>query len=449
MPDNEDQRAERGSVSPGAQEEVPTRARYGVLGLLLIATAISYLDRVCISMAAPFLQKDLALSDAQMGMVFSAFTLAYAVFEIPAGWMADRFGPRLMLTRVVVWWSVMTAVTGVAWGFVSLLVVRFLFGAGEAGVFPGLSRVYARWLPGTWRGNAFGLAVMTGLIGGAITQKLTAEILARTDGNWRLVFGVYSLAGLVWGAVWYWWFRDEPSQHGKVNEGELRLIGTGAPEMQGAVPWRSVFTNRAMILLCGMYFGVIYGWYFFLTWMPKYLLKTRGFDLKSAGWFAMLPLICMAVGVAGAGWASDRLVRRVGRKWGRRIPGLVGLPIAAGLVWMASRTLDARAAAFLLAAGAGFATFGVAPGWAACLEIGGAHAGVVTGTMNTFGNLGGTAMPLVAGLCLKWWNSWDVPLMTVAFFYLFSAVCWLGIDATDRIGSGDDEVVVGRSEGAR
>ena len=405
-----------------------SRVRYGVLGFALVITAISYLDRVCISMAAPFIQQDLALSDAQVGYMFSAFTFAYAVFEIPAGWLADRFGPRLMMTRVVVWWSLLTAATGFAGGFVSLFLVRFLFGMGEAGMFPGLSRAFSRWFPEGWRGNAFGLAIMTALIGGAVTQKVTAELLGTLHWHWRTVFLVYSLTGLAWAVAWYAWFRDEPHQHGAVNQAELKLIGTDPPQAHPRVPWSSLVGNRSLILLCGMYFGVIYGWYFFLTWMPKYLLVARGFDLKTAGWLAMLPLLCMAAGVAGAGRASDRLIRRFGRRWGRRLPGLIGLPLAAALLVVAILTRDAKTSALLFAAAAGLATFGVAPGWAVCLDIGGQHAGVVTGAMNTFGNLGGTAMPLLMGLCLNWWGSWNIPLLTVAFFYLFSAACWLGID---------------------
>ena len=411
----------------------PTRARYGVLAFALVVTAISYLDRVCISMTAPFMQKDLGLSDAQMGMVFSVFTFAYAVFEVPAGWLADRFGPRLMMTRVVVWWSLMTAATGLVGGLVSLFAVRLLFGVGEAGVFPGLSRAFSRWLPASWRGNAFGLAIMTALIGGALTQKMTAHLLGTTQGNWRMIFYLYSTTGFVWAAAWFWWFRDNPHNHRSVNEAELKLIATAPPSKHPRVPWLSLLRNRSMLLLCGMYFGVIYGWYFFLTWMPKYLLNARGFDLKTTGWLAMLPLLCMAAGVATAGWVSDRLIGRVGKRWGRRIPGLIGLPLAAVLLFVAIKTPDAKTSAFLFAAAAGLATLGVAPGWAACLDIGGQHAGVITGTMNTFGNLGGTVMPLFAGLCLQWWHSWNISLISVVFFYLFSAVCWLGINSDEPI----------------
>jgi len=407
---------------------VITHARYAVLAFALSITAISYLDRVCISMTAPFMQNDLGLSDGEMGMVFSAFTFAYAVFEIPAGWLADRFGPRLMMTRVVLWWSLMTAATGLTGGFVSLLCVRLLFGAGEAGVFPGISRAFSRWLPDSSRGHAFGLAIMTALIGGALTQKLTAGLLGGWHWHWRTIFFVYALAGIAWAAAWYWWYRDDPHHHRSVNQAELKIIGIRPPETHPPVPWSSLVRHRSMLLLCVMYFSVIYGWYFFLTWMPKYLLKARGFDLETTGWLAMVPLLCMAAGVAAAGWTSDRLVQRFGRRWGRRFPGLVGLPLASLFLVIAITTKDAETSAFLFAAGAGLATFGVAPAWAVCLEIGGQHTGVVTGSMNTFGNLGGTVMPLLMGLCLDWWGSWNISLMTVAFFYLVSALCWLGIN---------------------
>jgi sugar phosphate permease len=421
------------SKDPAAGSVSATHARYGVLAFALVVTAISYLDRVCISMNTPFMQKDLHLSDAQMGLVFSAFTFAYAIFEVPAGWLADRFGPRLMMARVVLWWSLMTVVTGLVGGFISLFCVQFLFGMGEAGVFPGLSRAFSRWLPESWRGNAFGLAIMTALVGGAITQKLTAGLLGASHGNWRMIFFLYALTGFVWVGAWYWWFRDDPHHHRSVNEAELKLIGTPPPASHPHVPWSSLLRNRSLLLLCGMYYGVLYGWYFFLTWMPKYLLKARGFDLKTTGWLAMLPLLCMAAGVAGGGWVSDRLIRRVGRRWGRRIPGLIGLPLAAVLLVTAVTAKDAKTSAFLFAAAAGLATFGVAAGWATCLDIGGHHAGVITGTMNTFGNLGGTTMPLLMGLCLSRWDSWNISLLSVAFFYLCSAACWLGIKADEPI----------------
>lgn len=413
--------------APVGAAAAPTRARYGALGFTLVLTAIAYLDRVCISTAAPVIKADLRLTDGQMGYVFSAFTLAYALMEVPAGWMADRFGSRLMLTRIVIWWSVMTAMTGWAGGFASLLIIRLLFGVGEAGAFPGISRVFARWLPAATRGRAFGIAVMTGALGGALTQPLVVAMLGVT--TWRRAFPMFGAVGIVWAAAWFWWFRDDPHAHRGVNLAELRLIGTDPPEAHRRPPWARLARSGSLLALCVMYFGAIYGWYFYLTWLPTYLLEARGFNLKAVGWLAALPLVGIAIGVFAGGLWSDLLCARFGMRAGRRIPGLVGFPLAAAAVLGAIATADPLTAAGLLATAAGLAALGVSPAWAACLDIGGRHAGVVTGAMNTFGNLGGALSPVVVGLCLDRWHSYDAPLITVAGFYLVAAVAWFGIDA--------------------
>ncbi len=225
-------------VSRNAAAGSPTAVRHGVLGLTLALTAIAYLDRVCISTAAPAIKDELHLSDIQMGYVFSAFTLAYALFEVPSGWLADRFGARLMLTRVVTWWSALTAATGLATGFASLLAIRFLFGAGEAGAFPSMARVYSRWLPARERGRAFGLALMTAALGGAATQPLVVALLGWVQ--WRHTFMLLGVVGLVWAVVWFWWFRDDPHGHGAVNEAELRIIASDPPWPHQRAPWAAM-----------------------------------------------------------------------------------------------------------------------------------------------------------------------------------------------------------------
>ncbi len=419
------------SVPLVASKATPTRVRHGVLAFTLALTAVAYLDRVCIATAAPAIKADLQLSDAEMGYVFSAFTLAYALFEVPSGWLADRFGPRLMLTRIVIWWSAMTAATGLATGFLSLLLVRLLFGMGEAGTFPSMARAYARWLPTSERGRAFGLAVMTGALGGAVTQPLVVTLLRVLP--WRYCFPVFGLVGVVWALAWFWWFRDDPHHHAGVNASELDIIGCDPPEAHPPVPWRHVARDRNMIAVSLMYGGAIYGWYFYITWLPTYLLRARGFDLQQVGWLAALPLLSIASGVLAGGWASDALTHRWGARAGRRTPGLIGLPLAAVAVLGAIATPTPLIAALLLALAAGLAALGVAPAWAVCLEIGGRHAGVVSGAMNTFGNLGGALSPVVVGLCLQYWSSWNAPLATVAAFYLISAVCWLRIDPMNPI----------------
>ena len=429
---------------------VPSNVRHQVTAFTLALIAVAYLDRVCIATAAPAMKADLGLSDVQMGFVFSAFTFAYALFEVPSGWLADRYGARVTLTRIVVWWSAMTAATGLATGFASLLVLRLLFGLGEAGTFPATARAYARWLPYGERGRAFGLAIMTGAFGGAATQPLVVSLLGVM--TWRHVFALFGLVGLAWAFAWWRWFRDDPHQHPGVNEAELRLIASGttvggtalssidAIAQHGGharVPWGRLAANRTLIALCGMYAGAIYGWYFYLTWLPTYLLRARGFDLKDVGWLAALPLVAIGIGVCAGGWISDHLTRRWGARAGRRTPGVIGLPLAATAIVLAVVSTSALHSALFLAAAAGLAALGVAPAWAVCLEIGGRHAGVVSGAMNTFGNLGGAISPAVVGIALERWGSWHLPLYSVALFYVVSGLCWLAIDPQRRIDTTD------------
>jgi MFS transporter, ACS family, glucarate transporter len=333
-----------------------------------------------------------------------------------------------MLTRIVVWWSAMTAATGLARSFASLVTVRFLFGMGEAGAFPAVARAFARWLPSRDRGRGFGLTVMTGVLGGALTQPLVVAMLGLM--SWRRAFPLFGLIGLAWAAAWLAWFRDEPREHPAVNAGELRLIGQGGAPSHRGVPWRRLLASAALRRLCLMYGGTIYGWYFYLTWLPQYLLRARGFDLRQVGWLAALPLVGIAMGVMAGGWVSDILTRRYGPRRGRALSGLAGLPLAALAIVVAIATASPRLAAAALSLAAGLAALAVAPAWAACLDIGGDHAGVVTGAMNTFGNLGGALSPVVVGLCLERWGSWNAPLLTVAAGYLAAAACWLGIDAS-------------------
>jgi MFS family permease len=406
--------------------ERATAKRHVVLGFALAAMGVAYLDRVAISTAAPAMKADLGLSDVQMGLVFSAFTLAYALFEVPSGWLADRFGARLMLARIVIWWSAMTAATGAAAGFVSLVALRWLFGMGEAGVLPSISRAFGRWLPARARGNAFGLTIMAAALGGAATQPIVVALLERV--SWRVAFPIFGSVGVVWAVAWYVWFRDEPSEHRGVNAAELALIGRDPPAPHPRVPWGALVRSRSMLALCAMYFGAIYGWYFYITWLPTYLLEARGFDLRAVGWLAALPLLAIAAGSVVGGTLSDLLARRFRLRTALRTPGLIGLPLAALAIVGAVSTPEPRTAAFFLAGAAGLAALGVAPAWSVCLAIGGRHAGVVSGAMNTFGNLGGALSPLVMGAALEAFASWDFGLWSVAALYLAAAGLWLAID---------------------
>ncbi|MEA2625518.1 MAG: hypothetical protein QOD06_1563 [Candidatus Binatota bacterium] len=421
------------ATAEAASSAAATRVRHGVVAFTLVMAAIGYLDRVSIATAAPAIRADLGLTDAQMGFVFSAFTFAYALFEVPSGWFADRYGARITLTRIVLWWSMMTALTGAATGFVSLIIVRLLFGLGEAGMFPATTRAYGRWLSDAERGRSFGLLIMVAALGGAVTQPLVVVMLRSM--SWRATFPIFGSIGVVWAIAWWRWFRDDPADHPGVNAAELEAIAAVRRRRAepAAIPWREIFTSPTLVALCLMYFFTIYGWYFYLTWLPTYLLRARGFDLQHTGWLAALPYLALAAGVFFGGWASDHLARAWGARRGRSAVGLVGLPIAAAAIAGAITTTSALASAWLLAAAAGASAFAVAPAWAVTLEIGGGNAGVVSGAMNTFGNLGGALSPIVVGESLSRWGSWEAPLASVAVCYLLAAACWLVIDPTRPI----------------
>ena len=349
----------------------PTSARKILLGFVLTLTAIAYLDRVCISAAKPAIKAALNLSDAQMGYVFSAFTFAYALFEVPSGWLADRFGPRLMIARIVVLWSLMTALTGVASGFVSLLIIRLLFGLGEAGMFPGLARAFLLWIPAKSHGAIFGLSITAALLSGALTQKVVVGMLAVM--SWRWTFPMFGVVGILWAVAWFRWFRNDPREHRGVNEAELALMGASPVEAHEPVPWRAMFASRHLIAVCFVYFGIIYGWYFYLTWMPDYLQRAHGFTPERAANFAAFPLLSMAVGVFFGGYLSDALCKRWGLRRGRRACGIVSLPPAAAAVCCAAFVGNGAVAAVLLALAAGLASLSVASAWAVTLDIGGRH----------------------------------------------------------------------------
>src|SRR5262249_37946259 len=228
-------------------------------------------------------------------------------FEVPSGWFADRFGARITLARIVIWWSVLTSLTGAVTGLASLLVVRFLFGVGEAGMFPASARAFGSWLPERQRGRALRLTLMPAALAGAVTQRVVVAMVART--SWRAAFGIFGSLGVFWAIGWWRWFRDDPGDHPAVNASELRLIVTSRGALPGhdSVPWGSVLRNPTVRALCFMYGAAIYGWYFYLTWLPTYLVRARGFDLAHAGWLAALPLGSFGAGVVLGVWVIARL----------------------------------------------------------------------------------------------------------------------------------------------
>jgi MFS family permease len=409
----------------------PTRARHKLLAFTTILAIITYLDRVAISSAAPAVRSEMGLDAVQMGWVFSAFTWAYAIFEIPSGWMGDVMGPRKVLTRIVIWWSAFTALTGAAWNFTSLIAARLLFGMGEAGAFPNTSRSFAKWFPLSERGAAHGWIFMGTRMGGAITPPLVVALM--TNFGWRETFYLFGALGVVWAWFWWRWFRDEPSEHPEVNQAELAIIEAGreAPAGHSGFNWGALLSPN-LLLVYGMYFTMGYTLYFNLTWLPTYLKDVRGFTLQQAGWLSAVVLFTGGMMTWVGGKLTDRLVKSYGLKIGRSM-GVVTLPIAGLLLVAAAQTESPIAAAVLLAATLGVADLAVSSCWSICHDIGGRNAGIVTGAMNTWGNIGGAISPLVVGYAVGWWNSWTVPFYITAGVYVFGAICTFFVDPSKRV----------------
>ena len=245
-----------------------TRVRYRVLWMTFLLAIITFLDRVCISIAAPFMMDDLGLTLVQMSLVFSAFTLAYSLFEVPSGWLGDVIGPRRVLTRIVLWWSAFTALTGAAQGFRSLLAIRFLFGAGEAGAFPNAVRSFSQWFPMRERGKANGVLFFGSRLGGALTAPLALALIQVW--GWRASFAAFGCVGVAWAVVWYRFYRDSPAEHPAVDAEELAWITQDgrAAERESGTPWAAILASPNLYAICAMYFALGYGLYFYFTWLP-------------------------------------------------------------------------------------------------------------------------------------------------------------------------------------
>lgn len=409
-----------------AETVIPTRARRGVSRLIFALAVITYLDRLCISAAAPAIMREFDFSPSQMGYVFSAFTLAYAVFEVPSGWLGDRYGARLALTRIVLWWSAFTALTGAAIGFWSLLAVRFLFGAGEAGAFPNIARSVSRWFPEAEQGRSLSVAFIGLAVGAAVSTPLVFGLVAWA--GWRWAFVIFGAAGVAWAVAWYRRFRDRPEDHPAVNEAELRLIRAGRAEGGDAppVPWKRLLGSANLAFVCGMYFAYGYGLYFYITWLPTYLLKARGFSPAYAGLLASLPWAVSVAGFWFGGWVTDYLARRTrSLKLARCGVGAAGYAGSALALPLVARIEADVPAALLLAAAFCLQTVTISAAWAVCLDVGRRYAGVVTGFMNTVGNLGGALAPLVVGYSVERLGSWTLPFDVMAGVFAVGGVMWL------------------------
>ena len=403
--------------------------------MTVLLAFITYLDRVCISITAPNMMRDLGLDRIRMSFVFSAFTLAYGIFEIPTGWWGDKVGTRRVLTRIVAWWSTFTMATGAAFSYISLLVIRFLFGVGEAGAWPNVARTFSRWFPIGERGTAQGTFFMGAHLAGGLTPLLITALLVHF--NWRVVFLMIGSVGFVWAITWRWWFRDEPAQHPAANQAECAYIQSGSGpaishDLKG-IRWQDLLLNRSVAGLCGMYFTQSYGFYFYITWLPTYLKASRGFSSFALGTLAGLPLMLSVLADLLGGITTDRLTRRFGLRIGRAAVGGGSLALAGVFMIAGTASANAVAAAVLISIAGAFSNFLLGAAWGTCIDMGKERAGLLGATMNTAGQVGGFLSPIVAAFLVERFANWNTPLYVTGLLYLLGGLCWVWINPADSV----------------
>lgn len=431
-------------MTPSAASAAPSRARFRVVGFCVALAVVTYLDRACIGVLAGDIRRDLGLSMQQMSFVFSAFTLAYAAFEVPSAWWGERIGPRLVLARIVAWWSGFTLLTAACTGYASLLVVRFLFGAGEAGAWPNATRVFSRWIPAGERGRVQGIFFAGAHLAAGLTPPLVL-VLAPALG-WRGIFLLFGLLGFVWAALWLRWFRDRPEDHPEVNAAERAHIARGVVGERGAAAagqpslWRAILGSRNVWLLCVVAFANGYGFYFVITWLPTFL-GTLGFSKGTLAFYAGLPMILAVPADLLGGVTTDYLARRFGLRLGRALAGGWAYAVAAAAMFAATGIVESQhLKAVLLATAGGASMFALAASWATCIEIGEAQSGLVSATMNTVGQIGGMLSPVVLAWLVERSGAagqWLLPLQIIAGLYVLAALSWLFIDPTRRLHGSD------------
>ncbi len=414
-----------------AQRKGRSSGRWYVLGLISLMYLITYLDRVNISTVAPVISKEFGFSKITMGLIFSAFLWSYALFQVPGGWLGDRFGPRRVLAVIVGYWSVMTALTSIATGALSFTAMRFLFGIGEAGAFPVATRSMQLWYPRQERGLVQGITHSASRLGAAIAPPVV--VLIMTTLGWRWVFYICGGIGVLWSLLWYVTYRNLPEEHRLVGKTELEYI-RGVDEKgnarradidrKAAVPWGALLRSPNMWAIMCAYFTYVYCLWIFLSWLPSYLYEYRHFTLIKVGFLASLPLWAGVVGDTVGGWSTDWLLVKTGNtRLARRLVAIVGMLGCVAFIVPAAVTDNAYTAVYCLTAALFFLECTIGPSWSVPMHVGGTYSGTVSGMMNMAGNIGGALSPAVFGILVQV-GSWIAPFIVAAVLLVLGAAVW-------------------------
>jgi MFS family permease len=443
------------SATPTNSGEKSTHVRFTVLAFLCVLSFLTYYDRQCVVRAQEDMKAALKLTDGQMGIILGAFWLAYALFEIPGGWMGERIGARFTLTRIVLAWSLFTALTGAATGFYTLLMYRLLFGAGEAGAYPNMAHVQSRWLPKVERARAGGILWLCArwglafapLIFGSITRNVESLQNSLADASllrwfvslpsWRIGFFLSGLLGVVWCLAFYPWFRDEPSQKKSVGSRELEHIYAGRGSIEtgqrmGSQVWGKLFSSRSLWAIAVYYVCGSFGWSFFVSWMPRYLNDVHGVTFAESEWASVWPMFCAGIACLLGGVLSDELVRRTGwRRLGRAVFPIAGCLAAAAAMLAIPHVRSQGEATILMCVALAAFDLGQAANWAAIVDIGGRYAGVAFGFINMIGCIGNITQPYIGQIIFNTFG-WDTLFAVYAVAFLLAMTTWTIINPLKR-----------------
>ncbi|WP_409076601.1 MFS transporter (plasmid) [Pantoea sp. C3] len=410
------------------------KMRFVLIAVAFSLTALLYIDRIAISVAKESITSHFSLTDTEFGWVLSIFALGYALFQAPAGAMADKWGPRVMLTLFVLVWSIFTGLTGMAWGFASLLIFRFLFGLAEAGAFPTFARAIFSWLPAGERGLAQGINLSGSRLGAAFALPFVAWLV--TSAGWRESFYILSCVGIVWAIGWYFWFRNDPAEHASISPQELKVITAGresnALSAGGSAGQDMSFRSRNMWLLMGQYFSSNFTLFFAMTWLYPYLHKTYSMSPVITGVLAGAPLVAGAIGNWAGGGVVDLLYRRGHGLNSRKLPAIFGFSVAAvGMFGCMMSTSPYVAVAWLCLAVFG-SDISVPAAWAYCIDAGGKSSGQVSGKMNMAGNLGSFVTSLAFPYLVAYFHSTHPFFLVAIAVDLIAILFWFKINTGRR-----------------
>ncbi|RPJ64580.1 MAG: MFS transporter [Acidobacteria bacterium] len=422
-------------------DDTATAVRWRIVALLAGFSLVSYALRTNISIAAALMRSDLHLSQVQLGQIFSAFLIGYAVFQVPAGALGDRFGARLVLTVAAAVWGLTTVMTGALPGIVTgaagtltvLMIVRFLLGAAEAATYPVATSAVGVWMPASERVFANSLVIAGMALGSAVMPPVISRVMVAS--GWRAAFYATSILGFLIAGIWWWYARDDPARHPAVKEHERQLIAAGRPP--AAAGSRSVLhwpllRNRNIALISASYFLDSYVLATFVFWFYLYLVDERHFSMLNSGFFSSLPWIAALILVPASGRWCDRLSARRGRRVGRRVVAMTALAVSSALLLFGARTEDPILAIAALSLSVGFLMATEGPFWSSAIDIAGAHAGTAGGIMNTAGNLGGVAQASVVPFLVERFG-WIPALATGSALALVSALLWLFIRVDESV----------------